>query len=573
MEQLRFFVDLGLLFLAALIGGLAAHQLRQPLIVGYLVSGILIGPFTPGPSLSDPEGFRTFAEIGVVLLMFAIGVEFSPRDLFRAGKAAAYGAPLGILLTILLTIPVGLLLGWPLGQGLLVGAIISVASTMVLFKFLLERGELHSAHGRVIVGITLAQDLAVVALTILIPALSQGEAADRLLLLGRSILLAAAILVPLLWLSRRAVPALLERVARERDMELFLLVAMAIAVGTAALTARLGLSLALGAFLGGLVLSESDYAHETLARVLPVRDIFVAMFFVSIGSLIRPSSLLSEWPAVLALVLLVVLGKFLVSAGVVRLLRYPWPTAIMAGLALTQIGEFSYVLAGVGLAHRLLSAPLYDAILATSAVTILLNAFLFRRTPQWIARAVRAAAPPFAPAEGAPEAGQVLICGFGRVGQAVADALERFGIPYTAVDMDPRAVREARARDAHAIFGDASNERMLHHVGAASARMAVVALPAADAARRCLVTLRRLRPDLPILVRAQAPHDRERLLEAGATEVIQPETEAGLTMIRHSLDHLGVDHAEGRHYLDEVRRYWSGTGAQTSPERSRGDPQ
>jgi CPA2 family monovalent cation:H+ antiporter-2 len=559
VEELRFFVDLGLLLLAALVGGLLAHQLRQPLIVGYLVGGVLIGPFTPGPRISDPEVFRAFAEIGVVLLMFAIGVEFSPRNLLRAGRAAAYGAPLGILLITLLTVPFGLALGWPIGQGMLVGAIISVASTMVLFKFLLERGELHSTHGRVVVGITLAEDLAVVALTILIPALSQGEAADRLLILGRSLLLAAAILGPLLWLSRRVVPALLERVARQRDMELFLLVAMAIAVGTAALTARLGLSLALGAFLGGLVLSESEFAHETLARVVPIRDIFVAMFFVSIGTLIRPSSLVSEWPAVLTLILLVVLGKFVVWAGVVRLLRYPWPAAIMAGLGLTQIGEFSYVLAGVGMETHLLSASLYDAILATSAVTIVLNALFFRRTPQWIQTALKKAAEPAPAMEAEPVEGHVLLCGFGRVGRAVTDALERFGLPYTVVDIDPRAVREARARTARAVFGDASNELILRHAGAEGARLAVVAIPAADAAYRCLVTLRRLRPDLPILVRAHALQDRERLLEAGATEVIQPETEAGLTMIRHSLDHLDVDHAEGRRYLEEIRQYWSGT--------------
>src|SRR2546426_9222848 len=220
-------------------------------------AGVLIGPFTPGPTLSDPHTFQLFADVGVVLLMFSIGVEFSVDELLRVRKVALAGAPVGIALIVLLTIPVGKLLGWTLVQSLLAGAAVSVASTMVLLKFLLERGELATLYGRVVVGITLAEDLAVVAMTVLIPALA-SPGAGRVAAVGRALLQAVVLLGPLLWLARRAVPRLLARVARSRNMELFLLVALSIAIGTAALTAGLGLSIALGAFLAGLVISESE---------------------------------------------------------------------------------------------------------------------------------------------------------------------------------------------------------------------------------------------------------------------------------------------------------------------------
>src|SRR5437879_5225365 len=296
MPETRFLTDLGLLFLAALGGGLLAQAVHQPLIVGYILAGVLIGPFTPGPTLSDPHTFQLFADVGVVLLMFTIGVEFSVEELLRVRKVALLGAPAGIALVALLTIPVGKLLGWTLVQSLVAGAAVSVASTMVLLKFLLERGELATLYGRVVVGITLAEDLAVVAMTVLIPALA-SPGGDRAAALGQALLEAVVLLGPLLWLARRAVPLLLAKVAHTRNMELFLLVALAVAIGTAALTAGLGLSIALGAFLAGLVISESEFAHEALARVLPVRDIFVAIFFVSIGTLIRPASLLAAGSA------------------------------------------------------------------------------------------------------------------------------------------------------------------------------------------------------------------------------------------------------------------------------------
>ncbi len=408
MEESRLFVDLGLLLLAALGGGILAQALRQPPIVGY------------------------------------IGVDFSIGELLRVRRPATLGALGGIALLLLLTLPVGRLLGWSLTQSLAVGAAVSVGSTMVLLKFLLERGELTSSHGRVAVGISLVEDLAVVAMVILLPVLG-ATGGGRVIPLAQGLLQAVLLLVPLLWFARRVFPEILARVARTRNTELFLLVVVVVAIGTAALTASLGLSLALGAFLAGLVISESEFAHETLARILPIRD-----------------------------------------------------------------------------------------------VTILINALVFRRTPRWLTRAMATPAAAEDRAVVAPSpTGHVLICGYGRVGREVADALIAFNVPFAVVDLDPEATRAARARGALAVFGDAGNEPILHRAGAERARLAVVAMPDVEAAHRCVHALRRIREDLPILARLHQRRHRALLLEAGATEVVQPEVEAALTLVRHSLDRLG----------------------------------
>lgn len=559
MEEARFFRDLGLLLLAALIGGTLAHVLRQPLIVGYLIGGILVGPFTPGPTISDPETFRLFAEVGVVLLMFSIGIEFSIGDLLKAGKTALLGAPAGIALIVCLTIPIGWLFQWPLGQTLMVGSALSVASTMVLLKFLVERGELHSPHGRIIVAITLAEDLAVVAMTVLIPTVASAEGGRSLSLFLRGVFQAVLLLVPFFLLSRHLVPSLLDRIARARDMELFLLVAMTIAIGTAAVTANFGLSIALGAFLAGLIISGSEFAHETLARILPIRDVFIAGFFVSIGSLVRPESIVAELPVILAMVMLVVLGKFAVWTGVISILGSPTRTSILSGLGLTQIGEFSYVLGVVGREHGLLSASVYDAILATSVLTIIINALLFRSPPGWITRWIERLGVESleAPSDLAPALDHVLICGLGRVGKHVADALENFRIPYSIVDLNPRMTQEARRRGVPAVFGDAGNEIVLRRAGAERTRLAVVAIPDFDAAYRCVRVLRTLRADVPIIARVHEESQRVPIQEAGANEVIQPEIEAGLTIVRHSLDRLGIDHHDARLYIERIRERWT----------------
>jgi len=547
----HFFLDLGLLFGAALVGGGIAQLLRQPLVLGYLLGGVLVGPFTPGPTISDPLSFQTFADIGVVLLMFSIGLEFSLGELLRVRRVALLGAPLGTALITLLAAGLTILVGWPLRESLVLGASVSIASTMVLSKFLIERGELNAPHGRVMIGISIAEDLVVVILTVVLQAMGGGEtsAGQVLAALGRAVL----VLLPLLWLARRAVPHLFAKVAATGNMELFLLVAMAVAIGTAALTANLGLSLALGAFLAGLVISESEFAHEALARVLPVRDVFVAVFFVSMGTLIPPQTLVHQWLTVLLLVLVVIAGSPLVWTGVIRVLGHPTPTAVLAAIGLSQIGEFSYVIMGVARHAGLVSEAAFQSVLATSALTILANSLLFRGRPAWLSRWLRRPLPVDAVPDSPAVEDHAILCGFGRVGREVADALDVFRIPYTVVDLDPEVIAVARQRAAAVTFGESGSEPVLRAAGVERTRLVVVSIPDFDAASRCVQTVRRLRPDVPILVRVHQGRFHALMAVAGATTIVQPEMEAGLSMARYSLDHLDVKHRLSRRYIEQKR--------------------
>ena len=378
-----FFRDLAYVFMAAVAGGGVARLAGQPLVLGYVLGGILISPLTPGPAVSDLHTFELFAEIGVILLMFSVGIEFSLRDLLRVKWVAIVGGPLGIVLSMLLGAGVGWLVGWSVLQGIVVGAVISVASTMVLARLLIDRGELQSPHGRVMIGITLVEDLAVVVLTVLLPSLGSLET-SRLLAVGRALLIAGVILVPFTYLAFKVVPRVMTRVARTGSEELFLLVALAIALGTAAVTQAAGLSLALGAFLGGLIISQSDHAHDALTRLLPVRDAFVALFFVTVGTLINPSAVVGSPGLLGTMVGLIVLGKFVIWTGVVRIFAYPLTTAALVGVGLTQIGEFSFILVQVARNAELVGDDVYNATLAASLLTILINAVLVRYVPEWL---------------------------------------------------------------------------------------------------------------------------------------------------------------------------------------------
>jgi len=382
--ETTFYRDLAYVFGAAVVGGAVARALRQPLILGYVLGGILIGPFTPGPTIADVHEFEILAEIGVILLMYSIGLEFSFADLLRVKWVAILGGPLGILLSLALGLGVGSLLGWTWQQGVAVGAIISVASTMVLSRFLTERGELRSEQGQVMIGITLVEDLAVVVLTILLPSLGDLNR-SRILALAIALGKAVLILIPVTFVAHKLIPPLMRRVMKAANPEFFVLVALALGFLTAALTQAVGLSLALGAFLAGLLVSESEAAHETMQHLLPLRDAFVALFFVTMGILVNPQILISKPSLLLVIVGLVVVGKFVVWTLVVKLFRYPATTALMVGLGLTQIGEFSYVLVKVARDAHIVGDDMYNAVLAASVITILINGLLLRFLPDRMA--------------------------------------------------------------------------------------------------------------------------------------------------------------------------------------------
>jgi K+:H+ antiporter len=547
-----FYRDLAYIFVAALFGGLLARRLRQPLILGYIIGGIVVGPFTPGPSVEDFRTIELLAEVGVILLMYSIGLEFSFDELRRVRWVAVIGTPIAMLLSVASGVLAGRLLGWPIQQGIAVGAIISVASTMVLSRFLIERGELRTTAGRIMLTMVLVEDLVVVVLTIALPTI-RGTASVHWIDIATALGKASLILVPVTLLAVKLVPRLMRRVARTRSAELYLLVALAIGFATAAISQSAGLSLAAGAFLAGMIVSSSEYGHETLAHLLPLRDTFVALFFVTIGALIRPAALIHSIGLVLVMVLLVVVGKFVIRAAVVVLFRYPLSTAFLVGIGLTQIGEFSFVLVRVARSAGLVDEPVYNATLAASLITILLNAVLMRLAPHWVGP--RGAGRDDAPADADLQemGGHVVICGFGRIGSMLGTALETFSLPYVVIETDPDIVKALRLRGVPCMFGNAAHLSILERSHLDRASLVVITIPESDPASAAVQNARRLNAAVPIIARAHRVPDREKLLSSGATQVIEPEIEASAVLVSNALRYLPLSKSSAAVYVEALR--------------------
>jgi len=551
VADVTLFRDLAYVFLAAVAGGWLARLARQPLILGYVLGGLLVSPLTPGPSVSDVHTFELLAEIGVVLLMFSIGIELDLDDLLGLRWLALAGVPLGMAAFVGLVTGVGWALGWGALPALAAGIVLSVQSTMVAARLLTDRGETGSRHGRVTIGILLVQDLVVVVLMVLLPAIGALEP-GRFVAIAKALGTAALILMPFMVLARKVMPHLLLWAARLRSEELFLMLALAVALATAALAQAVGLSLALGAFLAGLLISESDYAHETLARLLPLRDTFVALFFVTVGILVDPKVVAANAGLLATLAALVVLGNLAVWTVVVRLAGESLWTAALTAVALTQIGEFSFVLVQVARQAGHVGADVYNAVLAVSLLTILVNAALVQQAPRWLG-GLRAAWGGLPNPEIPRVERHVIVCGFGRVGSALGEALETFEVPYVAVETDPDIVRGLRARGVPCLFGDGSRRAILEAAGIEHAALVVVALPDVDRAERLVRAVRAVSPGIPVLARAHHAGARERLVACGATEVIQPELEAAATLVRHSLERLDVPRGRVLAYLERYR--------------------
>jgi CPA2 family monovalent cation:H+ antiporter-2 len=567
----EFLREFGLALIAALLGGLAARALRLPVLLGYLAAGLIVGPHTPGLTV-DQATVQQVADLGVALLMFAVGVHFSLESLGAVRRTALIAGAAQIGGTILLGIPVGLLLGWGVYGGVFLGCALALSSTAVMIRILEERGELGTTHGSILLGILIMQDLSLIVMVALLPSLAdlRGGAGGALAGIGLALLKAGGFVGAALLLASRGVPALLGRVARTGSPELFLLTVVCLCFTAGVLAEWAGLGLALGTFLAGLVVSGSPFAHEVFARVQPLRDVFASLFFVSVGMLLEPAFLLRHWPAVLLVVCVILLGKALLTATAVWALGWHGRTAVLVGLGLAQIGEFSFVLASVGSGRGLIPGEVSGVILSAALITLLLTPFVYGGADRLYRRL--SAVPVLArrlnrtPGDGEGEASvltpdvtgsapHLIILGCGRVGRYVSDALRAKKVPHIAVDYDVASSERLREQGVPVVFGDASSEVVLEQTAPREARLAIVALPDAAVTQMAVRGLKRLAPDLPVVVRVHRGVDIPRLRAAGADAVIHAEFEAGVEMIRQALDRLEMPDVEVDAYIEQVRLF------------------
>ncbi len=547
--------DVTLVLIAALAGGFLAQRVGQPLIVGYILAGVFVGPFTGGLTVRDVHEIEQLAELGVALLLFSLGLELSFRELAPVRAVALGGAAIQIVLTMALGFGLAFALGLSWQPALWFGAVIALSSTMVALKTIQAQGRLGTLSSRVMLGILVVQDLAVVPLMIVLPELN--NAAGGATRVVSATVRAVVLLGIILFVSTRIVPRLMAFVVRWNSRELFLLSTTAVALGVGYVTWWFGLSLAIGAFLAGLVINESEYAHQALSDVMPLRDLFGMLFFVSVGMLLDPK-LVWQHLGTLALVIAVVAaGKGLILAGVVRAFRYRHVVPLAVALTLFQVGEFAFVLARVGRGIGAISNDLYALLLNTAVATMAFTPIVSGLTPYLYGRFGARRVADKLEAINIPHSGlsdHVIIAGGGRVGRSIADALSHMRLPCVLIEFDDRRVRQARAAGLPLIYGDAGQSVVLEAANTRQARAVLVTVPAFPDVRRIVRAVRQLRPEMPIGARADGAEAIRALYELGIQEVTSPEFEAGIEMTRQALTYFNVPAHEILHVASAIRR-------------------
>jgi CPA2 family monovalent cation:H+ antiporter-2 len=568
-EDFRLILDLVTVLAAAAGGGLLASLLRQPALLGYLVGGMIVGPTGLG-LIKELIQVETLAQFGVAFLLFALGVEFSFTELKKVQGISLGGGGLQITLTIVITAFASLMMGWVSSpaQGIFLGAILSLSSTAVVLKCLMERNETSTPHGQVMLGILVVQDLALGLMLAVLPALDQPVEAIGMAVawaLLRIGLFAAGAVAVGIWI----IPSLLRFLAKTESRELFLLGVVALCLGIALLTNQLGFSIEMGAFVAGLMISEVEYADQTLAYVEPIRDIFAALFFVSVGMLIDPVFLWNNLELILGLVALVLIGKFLIITPIVRAFGYPLKTAVIAGLGLAQIGEFSFVLASAGQAMGLVSRSVYLLILGTTAVTLVLTPFILRFIPQLLElptfkRYFEQSDWPLDVSSEVPMRNHVVIVGYGRVGQNLVKLVQDHGLAVVVIDQSESRIQQLRDAKIPYVYGNGASLHVIETAGVERARAMAITLPDAMSTRLCLKRALELAPDLDIIVRANRDRDIELLYQLGAREVVQPQFEASLELATHVLAGTGLPLAVIQREVGQIR---SGHYTNLRPDR------
>ncbi|MDH4163215.1 MAG: cation:proton antiporter [Nitrospirota bacterium] len=512
------------------------HKIRLPALVGFLITGVIIGPY--GASfITETHAVERLSEIGVVLLLFTVGLEFSIADIMRFGRQFLIGGSFQVGLTIMCVAGIAMLFHYPFHQAVFFGFLASLSSTAIVLKMYTDRAELDSAHGRLSTGILLFQDMAVVPLLLLLPVLGEARSAGGITILSVIISLGKAFLglAAVFLAARRIVPFLLHQVIRLRNREMFFLLVVLLCLGTAWVTFSLGLSLALGAFLAGLIIAESEYSHHIVADILPFRDYFASIFFISMGMLLQTGYFADHWPLLLSLTAALIILKTTLVAGTAFLLKYPFRSALLAALALSQAGEFSFLLAQQGAALGLIEGTTYQAFINTSILTMVATPFIIQASP-WMADRLRLVA-----SESVDQpaicalTGHTIIAGYGLNGKNLARTLKATHIPYTVLEVNADTIRKARDDGEPIIYGDITREDVLVRAGAPCARAIVFAISDFGATRVAIKHVRRINSSIFILVRTRYAADVDALLALGADQVITEEFETSIEIFSRVL--------------------------------------
>ncbi|MDP6488469.1 MAG: cation:proton antiporter [SAR324 cluster bacterium] len=547
--------DLILLVVSAFFSGLLMQRLGQPLILGYILTGIAFGPYTGGFALTSVHEIELLAEIGVALLLFALGLEFSLKDLKPVKKIALIGTPIQILLTIAMGYGIGQWMGWDAKTSLWLGALVSLSSTMVLLKTLMNQGWLGTLSSKVMVGILIVQDLAVVPLIVLLPMLNNPELGW--VSLEIAILKTVLFLAGMILFGTRLLPWIMRHISHLGSRELFLLAITAIGLGVGYLTYLVGLSFAFGAFVAGMVLSESDYGHQALSDIIPVRDLFGLLFFASVGMLLNPAFLLDHWQQVFILVLIVSLGKGLILALLARIFKYGNVVPLAVGLGLFQVGEFSFVLAQVGVSTNSISHEVYSLVLTTAIITMFLTPLISGQTARLYALRKRWFKHEALDSINFPKSGfrnHVIIIGGGRVGFRIAQVLKRLNVPLLIIELDQLRVDRAKHADIPVIYGDACHEVVLEAATTSLARLLIITSPEVVIAQTIVQRVRKVNAEIQVVARAPGVEFLEEFKKLKISEVVIPEFEAGLEMARKALVHLHIPAAKIQHYTESLRQ-------------------
>lgn len=550
------------IFALAIVVLLACHYLRIPTIIGLLATGTIAGPYGFG-FVSDIRSVEFLAEIGVILLLFTIGLEFSLRDLLKMKKAVLLGGTLQVVLTIAATLLIAINIPSTsnLGTAVFLGFLLSLSSTAIVLKDFQERAAVESPHGRAALAVLIFQDIAVVPMMIATPMLKGGAGVDlsKLLIL---VLEAVGVVVLVLLAARTVVPRILYHIARIRSRELFLLSIVVICFAVAWLTSSIGLSLALGAFLAGLVISESQYSYQALSSILPFRDIFTSIFFVSIGMLLNLQVLFKQPLIIAGLVILVFIVKILTGTSAFAIAGFSFRPALLAGIAISQIGEFSFILSRVGVNAGLLTQDMYQIFLAVSVITMALTPVILTFAPgathrvvnsAFVRRWLRHSVEEEQPKVNEEMNNHLIIIGYGPSGRHLARAAKVARIPYTIIEMNPETVEEERSKGESIFYGDASQDYILEHVKIKQARVVVIAISDLFATRQAVQMARHLNPNTHIIARTRFLREEKPLFELGADEVIPEELEASVEIFSRVLAKYFVPQDDIEQLIAEIR--------------------